>query len=230
MSREVEKIKTIVLETFFGTAEVGLFSVATEKICLVPPQLKPRQKRLIRGVLEVEIIPTTIAGSILLSAFATGNSNGLLLSNLVLEEELDVIKKHVSDMNLVVVEGKYTAIGNLVLANDRAALVSDILPKSAVRTIKDALGVEVVVGRIADRSYVGSLAVITNTGGLIFVEASEEEEKMLSELFKVEVVPGTVNNGVKFVRSGILANSKGAIVGSLTTGPELMTISRALGV
>ena len=230
MSREVERIKTIVLETFFGTAEVGLFSVATEKICLVPPQLKPRQKRLIRGVLEVEIIPTTIAGSILLSAFATGNSNGLLLSNLVLEEELDVIKKHVSDMNLVVVEGKYTAIGNLVLANDRAALVSDILPKSAVRTIKDALGVEVVVGRIADRSYVGSLAVITNTGGLIFVEASEEEEKMLSELFKVEVVPGTVNNGVKFVRSGILANSKGAIVGSLTTGPELMTISRALGV
>jgi translation initiation factor 6 len=99
-----------------------------------------------------------------------------------------------------------------------------------MKAIKDALGVEVVAGRIADRSYVGSLAVITNTGGLVFVEASEEEEKMLSELFKVEVVPGTVNNGVKFVRSGILANSKGAIVGSLTTGPELMTISRALGV
>ncbi|MEM0329101.1 MAG: translation initiation factor IF-6, partial [Nitrososphaerota archaeon] len=61
-------------------------------------------------------------------------------------------------------------------------------------------------------------------------EASEDEEKMLSELFKVNIIPGTVNNGVKFVRSGILANSKGAIVGSLTTGPELMTISRALGV
>ena len=230
MSKAAVKSHGIYLETFFGTAEVGLFSVVTERICLVPPQLKPRQKKLIRDVLEVEVIPTTIAGSILLSAFATGNSNGLILSNLILEEELDVIKKHVVDMNLAVVEGRYTAIGNLVLANDKAALVSDILPRSVMKAIKDALGVEVVAGRIADRSYVGSLAVITNTGGLVFVEASEEEEKMLSELFKVEVVPGTVNNGVKFVRSGILANSKGAIVGSLTTGPELMTISRALGV
>jgi len=218
------------LETFFGTAEVGLFSVATEKSCLIPPQLKPRQKKLIGDVLEVEVIPTTMAGSRLLSARTAGNSNGLLLSNLILDEELELIKKHARDINLIVIEGKYTAIGNLVLANDRAALVSDILPRSAVRAIGDALDVEVVAGRIADRSYVGSLAVITNTGGLVFVEASEEEEKMLSELFKVEVVPGTVNNGVKFVRSGILANSKGAIVGSLTTGPELMTISRALGV
>jgi translation initiation factor 6 len=230
MSKVTMRSHGIYLETFFGTAEVGLFSVATEKICLVPPQLKPRQKKLIRDMLEVEVVPTTIASSILLSALAVGNSNGLLISNLILDEELELIKKRVGDMNLAVVEGKYTAIGNLVLANDRAALVSNILPGNTVKAIRDALSVEVVAGRIADRSYVGSLAVITNVGGLVFVEASEEEEKMLSELFKVEMVPGTVNNGMKFVRSGILANSKGAVVGSLTTGPELMTISRALGV
>lgn len=230
MNKVAARPHGIYLETFFGTVEVGLFSVATENICLVPPQLKPRQKKLIRDVLEVEVASTTIAGSILLSALAAGNSNGLLLSNLILDEELNAIRKRAGDMNLAVIEGKYTAIGNLVLANDRAALVSELLPKSAVKVIKDALGVEVVVGKIANRSYVGSLAVITNAGGLVFVEASEEEEKILSEIFKVNVIPGTVNNGVKFVRSGILANSKGAIVGSSTTGPELMTISRALGV
>lgn len=230
MSRITARSHGIYLETFFGTAEVGLFSVTTENICIIPPQLKPRQKKLIRDVLEVEIAPTTIAGSILLSALAAGNSNGLLFSNLILEEELETIKKRVGDINLAVIEGKYTAIGNLILANDRAALVSEVLPKSTVKAIEDVLGVEVVTGRLAGRSYVGSLAVITNAGGLVFVEVSEGEERMLSELFKVDVVPGTVNNGVKFVRSGILANSKGAIVGSLTTGPELMTISRALGV
>lgn len=230
MSRITARSHGIYLETFFGTAEVGLFSVATENICIIPPQLKPRQKKLIRDVLEVEIAPTTIAGSMLLSALAAGNSNGLLFSNLILEEELETIKKRAGDINLAVIEGKYTAIGNLILANDRAALVSEVLPKSTVKAIGDVLGVEVVTGRLAGRSYVGSLAVITNAGGLVFVEVSEGEERMLSELFKVDVVPGTVNNGVKFVRSGILANSKGAIVGSLTTGPELMTISRALGV
>lgn len=230
MSRAAAKPHGIYLESFFGTAEVGLFSVPTEELCLVPPQLKPRQRRLIEEVLEVRVVPTTIAGSMLLSPLAAGNSNGLLFSNLVLEEELEAVKRLAGDVNIAVVEGKYTAIGNLVLANDRAALVSDILPRRVVKQIQDVLGVEAVAGRIAGRSYVGSLAVITNIGGLLFVESSEEEEKKLSQLFKVDLIPGTVNNGVKFVRSGIIANSRGAIVGSMTTGPELMTISRALGV
>ena len=59
---------------------------------------------------------------------------------------------------------------------------------------------------------------------------SEDEERWLSEIFKVTILPGTVNDGVKFVRSGIIANSRWAIIGSVTTGPEMMTISRALGV
>ncbi len=230
MSKAAATPRGVYLEEFFGTAEVGLFAVPTEEICLIPPQLKPRQKRLIEDVLDVEIVPTTLAGSILLAPMAVGNSNGILLSNMVLEEEVEAVKRAAGDLNIGVVEGKYTAIGNLVLANDRAALASSILPKRALKKVEDVLGVEVVVGRVADRSYVGSLATITNIGGLVFAEISEEEEKRLSEIFKVDVMPGTVNNGIRFVRSGIIANSKGAIVGSMTTGPELMTISRALGV
>ena len=230
MNRAAAKPHGIYLEAFFGTAEVGLFAVPTERICLVPPQLKRRQKKLIEEALDVTVIPTTLAGSILLSPMAVGNSNGILFSNMVLEEELEAVKKKMGDLNIGVVEGKYTAIGNLILANDHAALASSILPKKALKVIEDVLGVEVVRGRIADRSYVGSLAVVTNSGGVVYAEVSEEEERKLSEIFKVDVLPGTVNNGVKFVRSGIIANSKGAIIGLMTTGPELMTVSRALGV
>jgi len=230
LSRAKATPRGIYLEAFFGTAEVGLFAVPTEEICLIPPQLKPRQKKLIEDVLGVKVIPTTLAGSILLAPMAVGNSNGILFSNMVLEEEIEAVRKLVGDLNIGVVEGKYTAIGNLVLANDRAALASSILPKRALKKIEDVLGVEVVTGRIAGRSYVGSLATVTNIGGLVFAEVSEEEEKKLSEIFKVDVIPGTVNNGIRFVRSGVIANSRGAIVGSMTTGPELMTISRALGV
>jgi len=39
---------------------------------------------------------------------------------------------------------------------------------------------------------------------------------------------GTVNRGNIFVRSGIVANSKGALVGYETTGPELLRIQSAL--
>lgn len=230
MSRTATQPRGIYLEAFFGTAEIGLFAVPTEKICLIPPQLKQRQKKLIEDVLGVEVIPTTLAGSILLSPMAVGNSSGILLSKMVLDEELEAIRKKVGDMNIEVLDCKYTAIGNLILVNDHAALASTILPKDALKMIEDVFGVEVLTGKLADRSYVGSLAVITNVGGVVYAEVSEEEEKWLSEIFKIDVVPGTVNNGVKFVRSGIIANSKGAITGLMTTGPELMAISRGLGV
>ena len=230
MSKTSARSRGIYLETFFGTAEIGLFAVPTENICLIPPRLKLRQKRLIQEVLGVKAISTTLAGSILLSPMAAGNSNGLILSKMVLDEEIEKIKKSAGDINIGLLESKYTAVGNLILVNDRAALMSTILPKKAEKLIQDILGVEVIKGRIANRSYVGSLAIVTNEGGLIYAGVSEDEERWLSEIFKVTFLPGTVNDGVKFVRSGIIANSKGAIIGSVTTGPEMMTISRALGV
>ncbi len=230
MGRAETRLRGIHLENFFGTPEVGLFALPTEEICIVPPQLKPRQKKLIAEALGVEIVATTLAGSFLISPLAAGNSNGLIVSVMALEEEVDAVRRVVPDLNVHILRSKYTAVGNLILANDKAALVSPLLRRREAEEIEDILGVEVVVDRIAGRPYVGSLAVITNQGGLIHTDASEEEEKRLSELFKVEIYPGTVNDGVPFVRSGIIANTKGAIIGSLTTGPELMNISRALGV
>ena len=230
MGKTSTRSRGIYLETFFGSAEIGLFAVPTEDICLVPPRLKLRQKRLIQEVLEVKVIPTTLAGSILLSTMAAGNSNGLILSRMVLDEEVEKIRRSAGDINIGVLESKYTAVGNLILANDKAALISSILPRKAEKLVQDVLGVEVVKGRIANRSYVGSLAIVTNEGGLVYAGVSEDEERWLSEIFKVTILPGTVNDGVKFVRSGIIANSKGAVIGSVTTGPEMMTISRALGV
>ncbi|MCL7402062.1 MAG: translation initiation factor IF-6 [Thaumarchaeota archaeon] len=220
----------IYVEEFFGTVEVGLFATATDRVCIVPPQIKPRHQKLIEKALETDIIKTTIAGSFLIGPLVAGNSNGLVVSCMVLDEELEKIKSSIRDSNILVLESRYTATGNLILANDRAALVSSYFNKREVKLIQDTLGVEVIQGMIANRPYVGSIAVVTNNGGIIHVQASREEEEKLSEFFKVEFIPGTVNDGVPFIRSGIIANSKGAIVGARTTGPELMTISRALKV
>jgi translation initiation factor 6 len=219
----------IYVEEFFGTAEVGLFATATDRLCIVPPQIKPRHLKLIEKALETDIIKTTIAGSFLIGPLVAGNSNGLVISCMVLDEELEKVRSSIRDSNILVLESRYTAVGNLILANDRAALVSSYFNKREVKLIQDTLGVEVIQGTIANRPYVGSIAVVTNNGGIIHVQASREEEK-LSEFFKVEFIPGTVNDGVPFVRSGIIANSKGAIVGARTTGPELMTLSRALKI
>jgi translation initiation factor 6 len=62
------------------------------------------------------------------------------------------------------------------------------------------------------------------------VESTEEDEELIRNVLKVPCKPCTINDGVPFVRSGIIATSLGAVVGSRTTGPELMTISEVLGL
>jgi translation initiation factor 6 len=90
------------------------------------------------------------------------------------------------------------------------------------------LGVEVVPGEIAGLPYVGSLAIATNKGVLAHPMIEEDEQKLLKDVLKVPVEVGTVNCGIPYVGSGVVGNSHGALVGFVTTGPELFIIESAL--
>jgi len=214
------------LETVLGTAEIGLFAVPTDKYVLVSKHVNPSKRKVFETVLDVQSVAVSISDSILLSPFAVGNSTGLIVSSLILEEELQKIKQHLPDVNISKLNSKYTAVGNLILCNDKGALVSSVLGKSAVKVVEDVLGVEASPGLIAGRSYLGSLAVATNYGALVYIEAEEDDVELVKNVLKVDVELGTVNGGVKFPRSSLVANSKGVLVGSRTTGPELLTISK----
>ena len=63
-------------------------------------------------------------------------------------------------------ETKKTAYGNLVLANDKGAVVDPRFKENEIKKISEALGVEAVPTEIAGLPYVGSLAVATNKGVL----------------------------------------------------------------
>jgi translation initiation factor 6 len=72
----------------------------------------------------------------------------------------------------------------------------------------------------------GSMIVATNAGAAVTPRASEEEVKAISEILQVPADAVTVNGGMPFLSSGIVANSKHVVVGTLTSGPELIMMSR----
>jgi translation initiation factor 6 len=72
----------------------------------------------------------------------------------------------------------------------------------------------------------GSMIVATNVGAAVTPRASEEEVKAVSEILQVPAEAVTVNGGMPFLSSGIVANSKSVVVGTLTSGPELIMMSR----
>jgi translation initiation factor 6 len=132
--------------------------------------------------------------------------------------------------NIARITCKRTALGNLLLANDRGALASENLMRErrAIQQIRDALDVEIVAGEIAGLPYVGSLATATNRGVLAHPLLKTDERRVILDVLKAPVDVGTVNGGVPFVASGLLANEHGVLIGPLTTGPEVMIISNVL--
>lgn len=205
---------------------LGVLALTTDKIVLLPRHFSVREK-VVLDALGVRAVRTSIDNSSLIGVLTAGNSNGLVTSNLLEVGE----ERFLSERGLKVarVPDKYNAMGNLVLANDRGALVSPDLSADALELISEILGVPTHLGTIAGIKNVGAAGVATNKGALVHPDASSEELKAAEEILQVPVDVGTACGGVKYVGVCMIANSHGAIVGETTTGPELGRIDSALG-
>ncbi len=220
---------SLFLFNLFGSASIGVYSLATEEILIFPPQFPESKAQKVGEWLKARVVGTTIGKSVLIGALASANSSGIVLSPFTQEREIEAIKL-ASDINVTVMKSKKTAYGNLILANDYGAIVDPRLGKRDMTQIEDTLGVEVAAGEIAGLPYVGSLATATNKGVLAHPLLKEEEQKVLRDVLKVHVDVGTINCGIPYVATGLIGNKYGAVAGSLTTGPELFIIGQALDV
>jgi len=219
----------IFLSSLVGSASLGVYSLATDRFFMVPNSVPPKKAQRLSEWLKVKLIHTSIGASVLIGALACANSNGILLPSFIREEELGTIRKSF-DGNITIMETKKTAYGNLVLANDQGAIVDPRLKPADVDKISETLGVEVARSEIAGLPYVGSLAVATNKGVLAHPFLKDTERRLLEDLLKVPVDVGTVNCGLPYIGTGLIANRHTAIAGLLTTGPEIFIMGNALDV
>ncbi|NLE03408.1 MAG: translation initiation factor IF-6 [Crenarchaeota archaeon] len=220
---------SVYLTSIVGSPSIGVYSLATDNYVIIPKMVPQEKAEKTAEWLKTKLIHTSIGNSLLAGVLACANSNGIILSPFVNQEELDTIKA-TFEGNITIMESRKTAFGNLVLANDKGALVDPRMKEPIMKQVSDALGVEVVPGTIAGLTYVGSLAVATNKGVLAHPQLKDEEKKVLESVFKVPVDVGTVNCGIPYVSTGLIANSHGAVAGSMTTGPEMFIIGNALDV
>jgi len=213
----------------YRSPNIGIFMRCNDRFLLIPKGLAETKTDRLCQSLMVTAVPTSIGESRLIGALTSMNSNGILVSRLAEENEILEIKTS-TGLNVSRLESKLTAVGNLVAANDRCALVSPALDPRAVSQVKDVLGTEVERTPIAEYYQVGSLVVATNTGAAVYPGLAEKEVERLGSMLGVDAYPTSVNRGVPYVASGLIANSKNAVAGSQTTGPELVFITRALSV
>ncbi len=213
----------------YRSPNIGVFLKTNDKVVLVPKGLAETKTKKVTDGLQVEARHVSVAGSRLLGPLVSMNNNGVLVSRIIEDYEL---KEIASGTGLTVerFESKFTAVGNLVIGNDRGTIMSPILSPEDVRQVRDVLGTEVEMMPIQSFVQVGSMVVATNRGAAVNPNLNEEETERVGRALGVEAYPTSVNGGVPYVSSGLVANSMNAITGDLTTGPELIFMTRALRV
>jgi translation initiation factor 6 len=215
---------------FHGDVNIGLLARTSDKFCLVGNFVMDKSVKKMEEYLGVDVVKTTIANTDLIGIFCAMNSNGIILPNIANRRELDFFAKLKKEfgVNVTILPSKFTAIGNLVAANDNGAIISNVFSKVSKKKIEDCLDVEADYSSVAKQIVVGSLSVVTNKGCLLHRDADENEMKKIEDILKVKADIGTANFGSPFVGSCVTANSNGAIVGEQTTGPEVVRLAETL--
>ncbi|MFQ5920572.1 MAG: translation initiation factor IF-6 [Nitrososphaerales archaeon] len=214
----------------YRSPNIGIFLKANDNFLFVPRGFANSKAAKLEGFLNARCVNMSVAQTRLVGPLMIVNNNGILLPRIAYDEEVEDLKK-ATGMNVARLESRLTSLGNLIALNDRAAIVSPMLPEDVLKQIRDILGVQTHSMYVASYHQVGVMIACTNVGAAVHPKTTDEEIATIRDVLGVDVVePATVNGGVPFVAAGAVANSRSAVVGSLTTGPELMMLSRAFKI
>ncbi len=216
--------------TLFGSEYIGAYASATEKYAFVGRSLPENARRRISSALNAEQVSISIGGSDVIGIFMRANSNGIVLSNLASDEEVDSIKKLGLGINVGVLDSMLNAVGNNILANDKLAFVNPEYDSKDIKCISDILNVEVFPMEIGAFHVLGSSNILTNKGMAINNHATDTEKKRIDSLTGFDSLRATANFGSLGIGLSAIANSRSAVVGRNTSGYEFANILNALNI
>ena len=213
----------------YRSPNVGIYTKCNDDFVFLPNGFAASKAKNLSEFLQADYVFTSVANTRLLGPLIVVNNKGMLLPRNCLEEELSHLKKS-TGLNVDILETKHNAIGNLICVNDKGGIMSPLIPNEFVKKVEDVLGIEVLQKRVAGYHQDGAMAVATSHGGIIHPNTEEDDIKVFSEILGVELEPSTINGGTPYLASGILANNKSLVVGTLTNGPELVMLTKAFRV
>ncbi len=208
---------------YFGDPLIGMFAVTNNDITFIPRDA-PDNFREALEPLGTDIIEASIYNSKLLGLFSAMNDKGIVLPGIAYSPEIEAFREY---LDIVIIE-EYTAIGNLISLNDNHAIVSPKVPRKYHEEISEKLGVKVIVEKLDGFDVTGSLIAMNNKGFVLTSLATDEDLKRIEKELKIEGRTTTLNYGIPFVKSSIIANDKGAVVGNLSTPFELGRVDEAM--
>ena len=210
---------------FHNNPNIGLYGFATDSYCLLPKNLSKQQVESIKEVLNVPVYQITIYNTNLIGIFCTGNEDYLFIPDFIPEHELKELEK-IKEVKIIQLHTRFTALGNNIVIKDKTCLVNPNIEEGIKDKLKE-LGFNIITMEIAENPTVGSCTALNHKGCLLHRDATNARK--VSAFLNLPTDIGTVNFGSPYVRSGLIVNCNGYIVGAETTGPETQRIDETLG-
>jgi len=208
---------------YLGNSSIGFYATLTSTQAVYPPEFKEEKKELFDVEKSAE---TFINRTRLVGLFTAGNSNCILIPKGATSREKKKLEE--AGIDFQVIETNDNALGNLILANDHGAVISEKIEEHR-EEIAEALDVDVTVSRIAGIKNIGVCAEANSNGVLLHRETGEDDaEKVMEALGVNDADIGTVDMGSPYIGSGLVATDTGILTSENTTGPEVGRIDRTL--
>ena len=223
---------TILKYQIFGKNSVGVYLTVNNSFGLYPSILLKPVVEKIKSVFKEPLYPISINNSNLIGVYTASNKYGIIVPHIIRDDELQQLKLYSKELNsdyqIGVLDSLDNAFGNLILCNDKGAIISSFL-KDYKDLIEDTLKVETVVYEYVDNNLPGSISVSNNNGCLVHPLTTDEEIEIISDILKVEEADvSTVNRGIPYLSSGVVVNDQSGIFGNECTGPEMMRLTNVL--
>ncbi|MCC7570419.1 translation initiation factor IF-6 [Candidatus Micrarchaeota archaeon] len=215
---------------FFGNPFLSLYFKANDNFCLGPLAIDEMLIKIINERLEVPLIKVDSGGSDLTGLYTALNNKGVVFSDIFGDVGSETMKQVSKDYNVHLHKSSnvHNANGNNICVNDSGGIINPDITSPEIKKISDVLGVEIIPMEIAGYKTVGSMCMATNSGFICHNETPPEVIKELETIFKVKGINVTVNFGVPFAGTAVIANSNGYLIGSESTGVEVQRVEEAL--
>ena len=223
---------TILKYQIFGKNSIGVYLAVNNSFGLYPSTLLKLAMMKIESVFKVPFFPISVNNSNLIGVYTASNKYGIIVPHIIRDDELQRLKICSDELNsnfkIGVLKSLDNAFGNLILCNDKGAIISSFL-KDYKKQIEDTLNVETIVYEFVNNNLPGSISLTNNHGCLVHPLATDEEIEIISTILKVdETDVSTVNRGIPYLSSGAIVNDQSGIFGMASTGPELMRLTSIL--
>lgn len=218
----------------YGKNSIGVYLTVNNSFGLYPSTLLDFAVKQIKNTFKEPFFPLSINNSVLLGVYAVSNEHGIIVPHIIRDDELDRLTRYTKsikeDYQIGIIKSIDNAFGNLILCNDKGAIISSLL-KDYKQEFESILNVETEIFEFANNYLPGSIALANNSGCLVHPLATDEEIEHISSILKVkEIDVSTVNRGIPYLSSGATVNDFSGIFGLACTGPEMMRMTNILGL